>query len=116
MNQGLGPRGLTTELTIYLENQIINLWKESGVNTPLCILSNNIRNAIFNEFGTDVSQISNTQIREITIIQLQIIKNYEAIDPESSPITSLSDNIDVKIPFPMICFHGFQCKREALNI
>lgn len=97
------------------ENQIINLWKESKVNTPLCILANNIRNSIFNEFAADVSQMSNAQIREILITQLQYIKEHESIYQDSSPITSLSNNIDVKFPFPMICFPGFKYNKEMIG-
>ncbi len=106
-------------LTNYIsidKNQIIQLWEDSGVKTPLCILSNNIRNAIFNEFETDISHISNAQLREITITQLQQIKEYEFTNPDSAPIIPLSDNIDAKFPFPMICFPGFQCKKILLNL
>jgi len=106
-------------LTNYIsidKNQIIQLWEDSGVKTPLCILSNNIRNAIFNEFETDISHISNAQLREITITQLQQIKEYEFTNPDSAPIIPLSNNIDAKFPFPMICFPGFQCKKILLNL
>jgi hypothetical protein len=97
------------------ENQIISLWKESKVNAPLCILSNNIRNTIFNEFAKGLSQISNAQIKDILTSQLKIIKEHELIDPESSPLTSLSQDIDVKFPFPMICFPGFKFNKELIG-
>lgn len=97
------------------ENQIINLWKESNVETPLCILSNNIRNTIFNEFEADLSQISNDQIKDILNTQLQEIKEYESIYPGASPITSLSNDIDIKFPFPMIYFEGFNFKKELIG-
>jgi hypothetical protein len=96
------------------ENQITSLWKESHVNTPLCILSNNIRNIIFNEFAEGLSQMSNAQIRKILIAQLQYIKEHELIYQDTSPIISLSDNIDVKFPFPMIYFPEFKFNKEIL--
>jgi hypothetical protein len=93
------------------EIQLFNAWKRSKIETPLCILSNNIRNKMINEYVGPGKRMTNDTILKIGINLIEEIGFLEKSDPDSIPFYPISDEfIKYQFPFPTFCVEGFNFK------
>ncbi|HEX5519983.1 MAG TPA: hypothetical protein VFX18_06045 [Candidatus Nitrosocosmicus sp.] len=65
------------------EIQLFNAWKRSKLETPLCILSNSMRNKMINEYVGPGKRITNDLILKIGINLIEEIGFLEKSDPGS---------------------------------
>jgi hypothetical protein len=102
---------LLSFLTGFDDTQLFNAWKRSKIETPLCILCNNIRNKMINEYVGPGKKITNDTILKLGINLIEETRFLEKSDPSGIPFYPISDEfIKYQFPFPTFCFDEFNFK------
>lgn len=91
---------LLSNYTNINENTIYKIWLDSKVETPLCILANNIMKQILDEPITISSKIDDTKILNFANVQLQLVKDFEKKGCRifSNKFTATTNRIQVSFP------------------